>query len=112
MMPEQSNDLAKTEGAALPSPVDESAAALEAAVQREIRKRREERFFWIFAVVILVDFIALRSLSWIVGILIILMELILLVGLAKWLGIEWIAAPFDRLIEKYSSTRSKGAASS
>jgi hypothetical protein len=40
------------------------------------------------------------------------MELILLVGLAKWLGIEWIAVPFDRLIEKYSSTKSKGAAPS
>jgi hypothetical protein len=85
---------------------------LEAALQREIRMRREERFFWIFAVVILVDFLALRSLSWIVGILIILMELILLVGLAKWLEIEWIAAPFDRLIEKYSSPTSKGAAPS
>ena len=77
-----------------------------------MRKRREERFFWIFAVVILVDFIALRSMSWIIGVLIILMEFILLVGLAKWLGIEWIAAPFDRLIEKYSSTTSKSAAPS
>jgi hypothetical protein len=111
-MPEQSNDYAKTEGGALPSPVAESAEASERALQREIGKRREERFFWIFGVVILVDFIALRGMSWIVGILLILMELILLVGLAKWLGIQWIAAPFDRLIEKYSSTTSKGAAPS
>ena len=111
-MSEQSNDLATTEGTARPSPVDENAEALQRTLQQEIGKRREERLFWIFGVVILVDFIALRGMNWIVGILIILLELILLVGLAKWLGVEWIAAPFDRLIEKYSSTTSKGAAPS
>jgi hypothetical protein len=37
-------------GPGVPTQVDTSAAALERQLQREIDKRQEERFFWIFAI--------------------------------------------------------------
>lgn len=88
--------------------VDESAAALERALQRQIDGRREERFFWIFTLVIFGDVNAFSVIqNWAGGIAIFLLELVFLLGLAKFLGVEHIIVPLERVLNKYIPSESK-----
>jgi hypothetical protein len=84
---------------ARPTKIDESAAALERLLQRETDQRREERFVWIFAVIMLLDVIAFERLST-PTILLFLLELIFLVFMAKWLGVEAVVLPLERLLDR------------
>ena len=80
-----------------PLPVDESAAALELGIQREMDGRREERFYWILFATILADMAMFPHMSWIAVICTFLLEIIALIGLAKRLGSEHVSMLLDYL---------------
>lgn len=84
-----------------PLPVDESAAALETRLQREMDGRQEDRF-WAFAIgAILLDMAVFQHLSWIAIICIFLLEIVVLLGLAKRLGNEHATILLDYLFHQF-----------
>lgn len=82
-----------------PTKVEETVAALENKLVREQDGRREERFFWIMALFMLGDATLLGG--WHV-IPVLLLQLIMLIGLAKWLGVDWVVVPMERLLDKWT----------
>jgi hypothetical protein len=84
---------------ARPTKVDESNAALEQQLQREKDERREERFIWIFVAVMLFDVLAVEKMSYAV-VLLFLLQLVFLSFVGKWLGIEAVAVPLERLFDR------------
>jgi hypothetical protein len=68
-------------------------------LQREADLRREERFAWIFVVTMLVDVIAFERLGT-SSIPLFLLELIFLGFMGKWLGVEAVALPIERLFDR------------
>ncbi len=84
---------------ARPTKVDESNAALEQQLQREKDERREERFIWIFVIVMLFDLIAVDRMGYAI-ILLFLLQLIFLAFVGKWLGVEAVAVPLERLFDR------------
>lgn len=93
-----SDVLARGTDAAPPLPVDVSAAALEAALQKEADERREERFYWIGSCVVLLDLATFPHLGFIAVICVFLIELLVLAGLARKYADERIAIAVDRII--------------
>lgn len=83
-----------------PLPVDESAAALELRLQREIDGRQEERFYAIAIGTMLIDMFAFEHLPWIGIICIFLLQLVILLGLAKRLGNEHATILLDYLFRQ------------
>ncbi|HWK96228.1 MAG TPA: hypothetical protein VNR39_12480 [Pseudolabrys sp.] len=83
-----------------PLPVDESAAALELALQREVDDRREERFYWILVSVVLADMAMFPHMSWVSVVCTFLLEVITLIGLAQKLGNEKISILLDYLFHQ------------
>jgi hypothetical protein len=79
--------------------MDESAATLERLLQRETDLRREERFVWIFVATMLVDIIAFERLGT-TSIPLFLLELIFLAFVGKWLGVEVVVLPLERLFDR------------
>ena len=68
-------------------------------MQRESDLRREERFIWIFVVTMLLDVIAFERLGTSI-IPLFLLELIFLAFIGKWLGVEAVVLPLERLFER------------
>ncbi|MER8941378.1 hypothetical protein NKH82_17985 [Mesorhizobium sp. M0915] len=97
----QPKDIASFGVGPQPSPVDASAAALERQLQHELDKRREERFFWIAGIVALIDVISLPAVNLAVCIFLGLFQIAFLLSLAKWLGLEHVAVPLERLFNRY-----------
>ena len=67
---------------------DEGVGALEKAIESERDRRREERFYWILALTIVLDISSFQHLTWAPSILVFLLEIIGLIGMAKWLGVD------------------------
>lgn len=83
-----------------PLPVDESAAALEQRLQKEIDGRSEDKFYFIAFGVILIDAIIFKDQSWVSIVCIFLLELIVLLGLAKRLGNEHVSILLEILFHR------------
>jgi hypothetical protein len=83
-----------------PLPVDESAAALESRLQKETDARLEDRFYAIAIGTVLLDAAVFEHLSWIRIICIFLLELVVLLGLAKRLGNEHVTILLDYLFHQ------------
>jgi hypothetical protein len=79
--------------------VDESAATLERLLQRETDLRREERFVWVFVVTMLLDVLSFERLGTSI-IPLFLLELIFLAFMGKWLGVEAVVLPLERLFDR------------
>jgi hypothetical protein len=88
--------------------MDESAATLERLLQRETDLRREERFAWIFVVTMLIDVIAFERLGASI-IMLFLLELIFLGFMGKWLGVEAVILPLERLFDRVMRSLPAGA---
>jgi hypothetical protein len=73
-------------------------AALEAALQKEMVERRQERFYWILACVVLMDLAAFPSLGVVAIICVFLIELSGLAVLARKYADERIVAAIDRIV--------------
>jgi hypothetical protein len=92
--------LARGTDASPPLPVDESAAALEQQLQKETDGRQEDRFYSIAIGTVLIDMAVFQHLPWIGIICIFLLELVILLGLAKRLGSEHVTILLDYLFHK------------
>lgn len=95
-----SDVLARGTDAVPPLPVDESAAALEQRLQKEIDGRNEDRFYAFGIGTILLDMAMFPHLP-IVGILcVFVLEIVILLGLARRLGNEHVTILLDYLFHK------------
>lgn len=112
-----SRDLTESASAALPSkpisevlaggtdaspplPVDESAAALEQQLQKEMDGRQEDKFYSIAIGTVLVDMAVFQHLPWVGIVCIFLLEIVILLGLAKRLGSEHVTILLDYLFHQ------------
>ncbi len=84
---------------------DEGAGALEKAIESERDSRREERFYWILALIVVIDIAAFQHLDWVPSILVFLLEIIGLIGMAKWLGVDAVAVLLERTYSRISLPR-------
>ncbi|RUM95931.1 hypothetical protein EET67_20640 [Pseudaminobacter arsenicus] len=65
--------------------------------------RREERFYWIFAADFLFNLILIKYLDNVALFLIMLVpQLFVLVGLARYLGVDWAVEPIERSLKWFS----------
>jgi hypothetical protein len=79
-------------------------AALEKKLENEKDLRREERFIWIVMCMILTDIIWLRSSSNAsLAIVVLVLESVILVVLARRLGIEQIPEYINKFADKFMS---------
>lgn len=83
-----------------PLPVDESAAALEARLQGEMDGRQEDRFYSIAIGTVLIDMAVFQHMPWIGIVCIFLLEIVILLGLAKRLGSEHVTLLLDYLFHQ------------
>jgi hypothetical protein len=83
-----------------PLPVDESAAALEQRLQKETDGRQEDKFYSIAIGTVLLDAALFQHIPWIGIVCIFLLELVILLGLAKRLGNEHVTMLLDYLFHK------------
>jgi len=72
--------------------------ALEAALQKELRERREERFYWICACVVLMDLATFPRLGFFAILCVFLIELLGLAALARKYADERIVIAIDRTV--------------
>ncbi|WP_445490262.1 hypothetical protein [Rhodopseudomonas sp. RCAM05734] len=89
--------LARGTDASPPLPVDESAAALEQRLQKETDGRQEDKFYAIAIGTVLLDMAMFQHLSVIGTVCIFVLEIIILLGLAKRLGSEHVTILLDYL---------------
>lgn len=86
----------------LPTPTDDVAAKLESDLQRERDSRREERFYWIMALVIVGNVPIFNTFSSAWALLpTLLLEIVILIGLADWLGVDRVKVLLERLYAKW-----------
>ena len=78
----------------------EVAAAYEVKLQAEIDSRQEERFYWIFALVLCIDMLVFPSLSW-VALPVFLLELVFLTGLAHHFGVDSVVVLLNRVFNRH-----------
>lgn len=92
--------LARGTDAIPPLPVDQSAAALELRLQKEIDGRNQDLFFVIGFLVVAIDAAVFQHLPWVGIVCIFILEVVLLIGLAKRLGNEHVTILLDRLFHQ------------
>lgn len=82
------------------TPKDAQIAKIESDLEKEKDSRREERFFWIFGIVVIIDAFTLSASSNLAGIFIIaIFQFILLVTLAAWFGLDRISVYLSKILE-------------
>ncbi|MDA8232281.1 MAG: hypothetical protein M0006_13160 [Magnetospirillum sp.] len=83
--------------------LDDTAAILERQLQAEKESRKEERFFWIFAIALVMDVVLFNGIEkWQAILAIFLLEIVFLIGLAGWLGVDHVAVWLARLFHNFS----------
>ena len=87
---------------------DEGAGALEKAIESERDSRREERFYWILALTIVLDVSSFQHLAWAAVTFIFLLEIIGLIGMAKWLGVDAVVVLLERIYSRIGMPRQLG----
>ena len=87
----------------LPTATEKSAAHLEADLQNEREARKEERFYWILSLVIVGSVPLFKAVepSWAL-LPVFLLELILLIGVADWLGVDRVKILLERVFSRFS----------
>ena len=81
---------------------DEEAAALQKSLESEYESRREERFYWILALIVVFDVASFQHLPWMPSVLIFLLEVIGLIGMARWLGVDAVVVLLERIYSRIS----------
>ncbi|WP_116082058.1 hypothetical protein [Tropicimonas sp. IMCC34011] len=91
------------------TPLMENIAKLETDLDAEKEERREERFYWICGVAISFDVIAIQAVSgsWLFA-PVFMLQLILLVGIAQRLGVDWAVQMIGALFHWMTSRGKPG----
>lgn len=74
-----------------------SAASLAGKLSKEKDDRQEERFYWIFSTIMLIDVIIFQSLGKVAAIFISMLELVFLIGIAKFLGVDAVVKLLENM---------------
>lgn len=83
---------------------DDALARLEAQLQAEADKRREERFIWIVVVTLILDIFFLKdSENATLPIVVLILELLILIVVARRLGIDDVVVLLDRILHNVSN---------
>jgi len=93
--------LSRGADASPPLPVDESAAALELRLQKEMDARQEDKFWAFFIGTIFLDMAMFQHLPWIGIVCVFLLELVGLLGLAKRFGNEFATILLAHLYQNF-----------
>ena len=93
-------EFCEDDNSALPARTADEIAKLEDDLQHERDSRKEERFYWILALVISMDVSAFQRLGGVQVVFIFLLELVLLIPLAKYLGVDWMVELLKALLFK------------
>jgi len=88
-----------------PTKLEFANAQLAQDLQKEKDDRKEERFGWVFAAIILLDMAVLPHLPGIVLVPILPLEVLFLIYMAKRCGIDWIVVYLDHLFRRFSSKK-------
>ena len=79
---------------------DEDIAFLQTDLESERDARKEERFYWCFAITVSIDMAAFQHLGFIAIIAIFILQLILLVGLARLFGVETVVVLIEKVLSE------------
>ena len=82
---------------------DEQIAKLQGELSSEQDKRKEERFIWILVSAFFFNCFSFEHISWYVVLILFILELAILMIIAKWLGIEYaikILKPLSYKLDK------------
>ena len=79
---------------------------LKQRLAHEIEGRRTERFYWVFALIIVLDVIVFPQLGWVLF-WIFLLQVIFLIGLARWLHIDPVVVLLQRLFDRHLAVGAK-----
>lgn len=94
------DDFARLDKTAGSTPLADTAAALERQLQREQEQRKEERFVWVFATSLLFDVIAFGQVGALPSVGLLILQIIFLIAMAKWLGVDFVVVALERFLEK------------
>ncbi|MEE9544695.1 MAG: hypothetical protein V3V55_03740 [Rhodospirillales bacterium] len=97
------NSFAELFSSVSPETRDLEIGALQEAIESEKDDRREERFYWILTTVILIDLMAFPHLHWAGVIGVFLLEIVLLVGLARRLGVKGVVILLEKLFSRFNT---------
>jgi len=93
-----------------PDAKDEQIASLEESLVKEKDARSEERFLFVLAIVILIDLMIFPSMqTWGAPVAILVLQVLLVVPLARRCGVEEAARLVDRLLEIIGSRNNRDA---
>jgi hypothetical protein len=87
--------------------IEKAAAALELQLEVVKTERKQERFFWIFGVVGLMNVIIVNSTPWYGASCFLLFSLIFLIAAARYLEVPWIVQHLERWLDRASATSGK-----
>ena len=72
-----------------------------------VRERKQERFFWIFVIVALINVLVGSLAPWYVETIFLIFSIIGLIGCANWLGVPWVVTHLERWLDRVSNSKSK-----
>lgn len=85
---------------------DEQIAKIENDLQNEKDLRKEERFYWIFGMLFMIDILTLPNATNSVGVtMIIIFEFVFLICLAACLGLENVSIILSNILSKFMDKR-------
>jgi hypothetical protein len=86
-------------------PVADTAAALEAQMEAFKKDRKQERFFWVLAVIALTNAIMLSYLPWYGALIFLLFSLLLLIAASNYLEAPWVLKHLELWFERASASQ-------
>lgn len=82
------------------NPVEKAAAELGQQLETIKTERKQERYFWIFCVVALLNVIVISFAPVLASGTFLIFSLIALIGLASWLEVPWIVRHLERWLDR------------
>lgn len=89
-------------------PVEKAAAALQEQLERHRTERKQERFFWFFAMTALANVIVGSLAPWLPTVIFFLFSVTGLVALASWLEVPWIVRNLERMLDSAHNMKNGG----
>ncbi len=98
-------EFCEDEKSALPARTADEIAKLENDLQHERDARKEERFYWVMAIIAVMDMATFQWINWWQSTLIFLLEVAALIGLAQAWGVDLVVDLLRKLFFKLLDTK-------